>query len=98
MSKLESEILEIIDTTINGHYIGSFKVLVEDNLYTLMIHMNQEQAPLLLCKEGTEEEFKNFIRDEFRTRKMEKVSYWKAIQELPTSEPDDEINYDRITI
>ena len=75
MTKLEQEVLEIINETIEGQYIGKFKVLVDDVGYQLFLYFDRELTPTVLGYEGSEEEFKNFIRDEFKTRKMEKTHY-----------------------
>ncbi len=83
MTNLEQEILDIINCTINGQYVGKLKVTQEDGFYNLLLHLNQEQAPIVMGYQGTEEQFKKFIQEEIRTRKMERVSYWKAIQIIP---------------
>lgn len=75
MTQLEQEVLDIINETIEGQYIGKFKVLVDDVGYQLFLYFDRELTPTIFGYEGTEDEFKNFIRDEFKHRKMESVKY-----------------------
>lgn len=81
MTQLEKEILDIINDEVGGKYIGWLKVNKDCDMYELLLHMNQEQAPLHLGYQGTEEEFKNFIKDEIHYRKHNDVRFWKAIRE-----------------
>ena len=76
MENLEKEILEIINEAIGGKYVGGLKVLIEDNIYELLLYLNQEMAPLVLSIQGTESEFKEFIRKEIKTRELDRVNYW----------------------
>ena len=76
MENLEKEILEIINEAIGGKYIGGLKILIEDNIYELLLYLNQEMAPLVLGFQGSEYDFKEFIRKEIKTRQMERVDYW----------------------
>lgn len=85
MTTLEQEILNIINETIGGKYIGKLKVLNDDGIWTLYLYLNQEQSPIQIGYDGTLNDFKEFIRKEIKTRKMEKVSYWRATQELPVN-------------
>ena len=97
MTTLEQEILNIINCTIKGKYIGKLRVVIEDDMYNLLLYLNQEQAPLIIGYQGTEEKFKEFVQKEIQTRQMERVSYWTAIQERPTSDGDD-WDYDEVII
>lgn len=85
MTRLEEEIKNIIEEEIGGKYIGKLKVNEEGDMYELLLHMNQEQAPLHLGCQGTEEEFKAFIKEEFHFRKRNDVRFWKAIREYVDS-------------
>lgn len=76
MENLKNEILEIINEAIGGKYIGGLKILIEDDIYELLLYLNQEMAPLVLSYQGTESEFKEFIRKEMKTRQLERVDYW----------------------
>ena len=83
---LANEILDIIDETIGGEYIGKLEVIVDDDWYTLNLFMNMHNAPLVLAYQGTEEEFKNYIREEIKKRKLEKVMRYEIRRELPALE------------
>ena len=83
---LANEILDIIDETIGGEYIGKLEVIVDDDWYTLNLFMNMHNAPLVLAHQGTEEEFKNYIREEIKKRKLEKVMRYEIRRELPALE------------
>ena len=41
MENLEKEILEIINEAIGGKYIGGLKILIEDDIYELLLYLNQ---------------------------------------------------------
>lgn len=86
MTTLEQEILDIINETINGQYIGKLKVFNDEGIWTLYLYLDQEFSPIQIGYSGSLEEFKDYVRKEIKTRKMEKVSYWRAIQELPANE------------
>jgi len=83
---LANEILQIIDETIEGEYLGKLEVIVDDDWYTLNLFMNMHNAPLVLAYQGTENEFKNYIREEIKRRKLEKVMRYEVRRELPALE------------
>lgn len=83
---LANEILNIIDETIEGEYVGKLEVIVDDDWYTLNLFMNMHNSPLVLAYQGTEEEFKNYIREEIKKRKLEKVMRYEVRRELPALE------------
>lgn len=102
MTKLEQEILDIINCTICGKYIGKLKVFVKtdepqcgdscreeyNTVYELRLYLDREFTPVILSYEGTEDEFKEFIREEIRKRKMENTRFFKINLECVV--PDDE--------
>lgn len=81
MTELEKEIKQIIEETTNSKYISTLKVVEEDGYYELLMHLNQEQAPLHLGIQGTVDDFKNFIKEEMKFRKNNDVRYWKGVQD-----------------
>ncbi len=83
---LANEILDIIDKTIEGEYIGKLEVIVDDDWYTLNLFMNMHNAPLVMAYQGTEEEFKNYVREEIKRRRLEKVMRYEVRRELPALE------------
>lgn len=83
---LANEILNIIDETIEGEYVGKLEVIVDDDWYTLNLFMNMHNAPLVIAYQGTEEEFKNYIREEIKRRRLEKVFRYEVRRELPALE------------
>ena len=95
MSNLELEIKNIIEEVICGKYVGKLKVVKEetkenDPLWMLLLYLDLELSPMILAYEGTEERFKNFIRNEIKTRKLHNIHFWKAIQELPSGDEIDD--------
>ena len=87
MTTLEKEILNIINETTDSEYIGKLKVIIDDisnndKLYTLGLYLNFEMAPMVLSYQGTEEEFKNFIREEMKSRKLQKVFRYEVIRDI----------------
>lgn len=83
---LANEILDIIDETIEGEYIGKLEVIIDNDWYTLNLFMNMHNAPLVLAYQGTEEGFKNYIKDEIKKRRLEKVMRYEVRRELPALE------------
>lgn len=88
MDRLECEILNIINETIEGKYIGKLRVTKEDNVYCLDLFLNCTTLPALsLIKECKDEnDFKEFVRKEIKSRKLEKTSFWKVSISYDTEE------------
>lgn len=100
MTKLEQEVLCIINEVTESCYTGKLKVLVtnserqcgescqelNDTIYELYLYFDRWRTPIVLSYEGTEEEFKNFVREEIRKNKYEKVHFYKITRELITPE------------
>ena len=82
MTTLEQEILNIINEATDCEYIGKLKVIVDDNLYTLGLYLNLEMSPVILSYQGTEKEFKDFIREEMKSRKLQKVFRYEVIRDI----------------
>ena len=82
MSELEKEILEIINCEIEGEYIGKLKVVVDDDFYTLKLYLNLEMVPMIISYQGTEQEFKNFIYEEMKNRKLQKVFRYEVLRDI----------------
>ena len=92
MTKIEQEILDIINTTIDGEYIGKLRVCHEDNIWELRIYLDRWFTPTVMACEGAYDEFKKFIQKEFKTRKMQKVQYY-SITKYPLV-PEQNIEHD----
>lgn len=102
MTTLEQEILDIINCTICGKYTGKLKVNVWTHepqcgdgckeiyptIYELKLYIDREFTPIVFSYEGTEDEFKEFVREEIRKRKIEKTRFFKINLEYIV--PDDE--------
>ena len=88
MTQLECDILKVINETIGGKYIGKRRVTKEDNIYCLAMFLNLTVNPAFsLIKEcKNDEEFKEFVRKEMKTRKIEKESFWKVSISYDTEE------------
>lgn len=91
--KLETEIRGIINEAIKGKYIGKLKVqkeaFGEETLWTLFLYLDMEMSPLVMARTGSWDDFKDFIRKEMKSRKLEMVSFWRTELEY-TDEFDDE--------
>lgn len=105
MTKLEKEVLEIINEVTENCYKGKLKVLVtypelqecdspckelNDTIYELYLYLDRFYTPIILSYEGTEDEFKDFIRKEIKKNKYEKVHFYKITREPLILEEDDE--------
>lgn len=79
MSGIEQEIKKIIEDIVCGKYIGKLEVYNEslDNctLWTLCLYLDTEYSPMVLSYEGSEEDFKEFIRNEIKSKKLHYVSF-----------------------
>ena len=107
MTKLEQEVLDIINEVTESCYTGRLKVIVteperkqcdssclelNDTIYELYLYFDRYYTPTILSYEGTEQEFKEFIRNEIKKNKYEKVHFYRI-----TREPlvlDEETNWD----
>lgn len=85
MESIEQDILQLIEDSIGCKYIGKLKVEKDDKetppLWGLFLYLDLEFTPIELAYQGTEDEFKEFIRKEMKTRKMNKIKFWNAIKE-----------------
>lgn len=105
MTKIEKEVLEIINEVTESCYKGKLKVLVtypeinkcdspckelNDTIYELYLYLDRFYTPIILSYEGTEDEFKDFIRKEIKKNKYEKVHFYKITREPLILEEDDE--------
>ena len=96
MTQIEQEVLDIINETVDGCYIGKLKVNIinperqcgdpsckETNgiIYELLLYLDRWYTPIIFSYEGTLEEFKNFIRKEFKKNRYELVRYFKITRE-----------------
>lgn len=103
MTELEQEVLCIINEVTENCYIGKLKVLVtkperqcgepvcrpfNDVIYELYLYLDRFYTPIVLSYEGTEEEFKNFVREEIKKNKYEKVHFYKITREPITFEEE----------
>ena len=41
----------------------------------MFMYLNLEYSPLIMSYQGTKEQFKDFIKKEIKSRKLERVSY-----------------------
>mgnify|MGYP007032370912 CR=1 FL=1 len=88
MTTIEKDIKAIIEEVTCSKYVGKLKVvqdIVDDSIiWMLLLYLDMEMTPMVLAYEGTEEKFKDFIRDEMKSRKLQGVHFWKGVQEYPT--------------
>ena len=108
MTELEQEVLCIINEVTENCYTGKLKVLVtpperhpcdsncvqmNDTIYELYLYLDRWRTPIVLSYEGSRDEFKQFIRDEIKKNKYEKVHFYKITRE-PLVIDDEEIERD----
>lgn len=79
---LEQEILDLINDTTESNYIGGLKVTHEDGIYTLFLYLDVQFAPIQLVYEGSEDDFKNYIRNELKSRRLESVPRGRLVQQV----------------
>ena len=103
MTELEHEVLCIINEVTENCYTGKLKVLVtypernrcdsdcspiNDTIYELYLYLDRWRTPIVLSYEGSEEEFKDFVRNEFKKNKYEKIHFFKITREPITIEQE----------
>lgn len=77
----EQEVYELIKDTTGYEYIGKLRIINEGKVWALLLYLDREYTPTVFAMEGTEDEFRKFLRKEFRTRRMEKTRYYKIVRE-----------------
>ena len=82
LNNLENDILDIINNVTESFYVGGLKVVKEDGMYMLFLYLDVEYAPLQLAYEGTEDEFKNYIKDELKSRRLECIPRGRLVQQV----------------
>jgi hypothetical protein len=88
------------DTPSTSRY-EYMSVYEEDGVWYLLLHLNQDYAPLVIAKQCGFEEFKDYVISEMKQRRLEKTYYWKAIQERPSLIERNgklDLDYDNIVI
>ena len=82
MTTLEKEILNIINETTDAEYIGKLKVVVDDDSYTLGLYLNLEMSPMVFSYQGDEQGFKDFIREEMKSKKLQNIFRYEVIRDI----------------
>lgn len=77
------EIEELIECVTGHKYTGKMKVCYDeaDEMYLLHLYLNREMIPLTFGKQGTWEEFLQYLSEELRNRKLELIPYWNGIKD-----------------
>lgn len=89
---LEQEILEIINCATCSQYTGKLEVTVDDEevkcgkffpkWYTLKLYLNLHMSPMVFAYQGTEQEFKDYIKEEMKSRKLQKIFRYEVIRDI----------------
>ena len=58
----EQEVYELIKETTGYEYIGKLRILNDGNMWQLLLYFDREYTPTVFAMEGTETEFKKFLR------------------------------------
>lgn len=82
MTTLEKEILNIINEATDSEYIGKLKVVVDDDSYTLGLYLNLEMSPMVFSYQGDEQGFKDFIREEMKSKKLQNIFRYEVIRDI----------------
>ena len=82
MTTLEKEILNIINEATDSKYIGKLKVVVDDDSYTLGLYLNLEMSPMVFSYQGGEQGFKDFIREEMKSKKLQNIFRYEVIRDI----------------
>jgi hypothetical protein len=84
MDNLKDRVLQTINKALKHWcYTGKYDVECDSDHYVLKLYLNQPEAPLCLNYWGTENGFLKFIDKEIRTRCLQDIKYYTAIQTDP---------------
>lgn len=83
MTELEEEIRRIINDVTEREYITKLSVRHDDDIWTLYLYLNRELVPMVMSIQGTEDQFKRFVKREMKKRRLHEVKYWKTTREIP---------------
>lgn len=96
MTKLEQEVLEIINEVTETCYTGKLRVIItnpekecgdpecrelNDTIFELRLYLDRWHTPIILSYEGTEDEFKKFVKQEIKKNKYEKIHFYNVTRE-----------------
>lgn len=78
---LEEKILDYIKTLYSAEYTGLLEVHQDDTIYDLKIGLPSYMAPSIIIGEyNTDDEFLNFIYEEFRKRNYMRLDIYKIVK------------------
>ena len=79
---LSQKVRDIINCATCSTYTGSVEVSVVDdcidNIFTVRLGLNCEEAPLVFGYQGTQESFLKYLEKEIRRKRLQLVKYTKA--------------------
>ncbi len=73
--ELVDRIRDIINEVTESKYISKIDVKQEDGFYRLQFDLGCRQAPFALGFTGTEDELLEFVRKEFKKRRLESIEH-----------------------
>ena len=77
--ELESEIKKFIEQTYECIFKGKVEVIqLGENTYNLRLILNSFYVPLNLTKQGSQEEFLQYIKDEIVKRRLIVTEYYSG--------------------
>ena len=82
-SDLEKKVFDIIESTTKCKFTGRLHIEKEEGdppLWGLFLYLDTEYTPITIAYQGTEEKFLELIKAEIKSRKLQKVKFWRAIK------------------
>lgn len=73
--ELVDKVRKIINDVTESKYISNIDIKKEDDFYRLQFDLGCRQAPFALGFTGSEEELLEFIKKEFKKRRLESIEY-----------------------
>jgi len=91
--KIESELRQIINDTICGKYLGKLQVIRDEDEegtinWALLLYLDTEMSPIIMACQGTEDHFKEFVREEIKHRKLQGVKFYSVKLEYRPEEDE----------
>lgn len=75
---IHQEVLELINKTIGGKYIGKFEVVSEEpDFWALNLYLDKELVPMVFSYQGSYEDFKCYLIKELKARQLERHGFYK---------------------
>lgn len=78
LTELEQVTLDIINRVYSCTYTGKLKLEIINDQYKLTLGLHTPEKPLIIAMQGTEDQYKKFIEQELRDRRLDKTKFYSG--------------------